>query len=62
MEEDKHEKRIVKKTRHRKKNLSGTRYYEGIYSNDSMENVFQDEEKQDIFNFKKWLRGMRNFL
>lgn len=62
MEENKHKKRIVKRTRNRKKDLHGTRYYNGIYSNDSMENVFSDEEQQEVFDFEKWFRGIKSFL
>ena len=45
MEENKYKKRVVKQTRNRKKNLHGNRYYEGLYSNDSMENNFPIEEQ-----------------
>lgn len=62
MEENKYKKRVVKKTRNKKKDLHGNRYYEGLYSNDSMENTFPIEEQQESFNFEKWFRGMRNFL
>lgn len=62
MEESAYKKRTVKRTRNRKKDLHGNRYYEGIYSNDSMENNFPIEEQQEIFDFGKWFREIKNFL
>ncbi len=55
-------KHKVKRTRNRKKDLHGNRYYEGICSNDPMENNFPIEEQQEIFDFGKWFREMKNFL